>query len=154
MKHIHAEHMLQYAQDAMTTAKPWELWEGRNTHARYPDNGWWYTLKSDPSWNTTHEYRRKPVQHTVTLNTEQLKEVIMACSHVGWENGDFVGGVAVLKAALGVQPKTNEQTACGLLEKAYDELEAHSAIICEPNVDHIQKLVWDAMKLLTKGDVK
>jgi hypothetical protein len=156
-KHIHADLMAAYAQDAHTTATPWELWEARDTHANYPDNGRWYTLKSDPSWNPSFEYRRKPKQHTVTLNTEQLKEILMACEYPSWENGDFVTGVQVLQNALGVQPepkKTNAQLACELLEKAHDELEVHSAIVCEPNVDHIQRLVWDAMKLLSKGDVK
>jgi hypothetical protein len=48
----------------------------------------------------------------------------------------------------------NENTisALRMLEAAYSALEVHSAEICEPNVDHIQKLVWDAMKLLTKGE--
>lgn len=46
--------------------------------------------------------------------------------------------------------KPKQQTAHTLLTKAYDALEEHSAEICEPNVDHIQKLVWDAMQLLTK----
>ena len=27
MKHVHAELMLQYAQDAMETDKPWDLWQ-------------------------------------------------------------------------------------------------------------------------------
>ena len=44
--------------------------------------------------------------------------------------------------------KTNEQIACELLATAHKALEAHSVEICEPNVDHIQQLVWDAMKLL------
>ena len=144
----HADSMAAYAADAQTTATPWELWQVCDPKSHYPDNGCWYTLKSDPAWNTTHEYRRKPQTHTIVLNTRQIIQILEACDYPCWENGDFVGGVAVLKAALGVQPKTNEQTACGLLEKAYDELEVHSAEICEPNVDHIQKLVWDAMKLL------
>ena len=98
-KHIHAGNMAQYAQDAMTTDKPWELWE-----ARAPRKHDWYTLKSDPCWSVDFEYRRKP--------------------------------------------KTNAQIACELLDKAYDALEEHSAIICEPNVDHIQRMVWDARKLI------
>ena len=50
----------------------------------------------------------------------------------------------------------NENTinALRMLEAAYSALEVHSAEICEPNVDHIQRLVWDAMQLLVKGDVK
>jgi hypothetical protein len=99
-EHKHAQLMLQYAQDALTTDKPWELWEARDTRSHYPDNDWWYTLKSDPAWNTTHEYRRKPQTHTLVLNTEQLKEIIRACEYPDWENGDFVTGVAVIKAAL------------------------------------------------------
>ena len=159
-KHIHAEHMLQYAQDAHTTATPFDLWEACDPKSHYPDNGCWYTLKSDPSWNPAFQYRRKPQTHTIVLNTEQLKEIILACEYPCWENGDFVTGVQVLRDALGVQPKnkflplplydTNELSR--LLEKAYDELEEHSALICEPNVDHIQRLVWDARQLLVKGD--
>ena len=150
MKHKHAELMLQYAQDAMTTAKPWELWEiNTEPHSN------WRTLTFTPSWLEGYEYRRKPVQHTVTLNNEQLKEIILACEYPSWEsweNGVFVTGVQVLQNALGIPTKTNAQIACEKLRKAYDALEAHSAIVCEPNVDHIQKLVWDAMKLLTKGE--
>lgn len=101
MKHKHAELMAQYAQDAMTTNKPWELWEIISS----PRLGW-MPLICSPMWLEGNQYRRKP--------------------------------------------KTNEQLACELLEKAHAELEAHSAEICEPNVDHIQKLVWDAMQLLSK----
>jgi hypothetical protein len=153
-KHVHADLMAAYAADAQTTATPWELWEACDTKSHYPDNGRWYALKSDPSWNPSFAYRRKPKQHTVTLNTEQIKEILMACEYPSWENEDFKSGVLALEAALGVQPKTNEQIACDMLGQAHDALEEHSAEICEPNVDHIQKLVLDAMQLLAKGDVK
>jgi hypothetical protein len=46
------------------------------------------------------------------------------------------------------KPKTNAQIACELLGQAHKALEAHSVEICEPNVDHIQQMVWDAMKLI------
>jgi hypothetical protein len=153
-KHVHADLMAAYAADAQTTATPWELWEACDTKSHYPDNGRWYTLKSDPSWNPSFAYRRKPKQHTVTLNTEQIKEILMACEYPSWENEDFKSGVLALEAALGVQPKTNAQIACDMLGQAHDALEEHSAEICEPNVDHIQRLVLDAMQLLAKGDVK
>jgi hypothetical protein len=146
MKHIHADLMAAYAADAQTTDKPWELWECRRPCL---DDSW-HGLFTNPEWAHECNYRRKPVQHTITLNTEQLKEIILACEYPDWENEDFVTGVQVLQNALGVQPvpKTNAQIVCEKLRKAYDDLEEHSAIICEPNVDHIQKLVWDAMKLL------
>jgi hypothetical protein len=52
------------------------------------------------------------------------------------------------------KPKTNAQIACELLDKAYDALEAHSVEICEPNVDHIQRLVLDAKLLLQMPEDK
>jgi hypothetical protein len=46
------------------------------------------------------------------------------------------------------KPKSNAQIACELLATAHKALEAHSVEICEPNVDHIQRMVWDAMELI------
>lgn len=75
MKHIHADLMAAYAADAQTTDRPWELWESHNTEVKIE----WYTLKSDPSWNPSFEYRRKPKQHAIMLNEEQLKKILVAC---------------------------------------------------------------------------
>ncbi len=55
MKHKHAELMMQYAQDAMTTDKPWELWEAR-AHPKHD----WFVMKGHPCWSVDFEYRRKP----------------------------------------------------------------------------------------------
>ena len=53
--HIHAELMLQYAQDASTTEKPWELWEFRcDEHEK------WTILTGNPAWDDDTRYRRKP----------------------------------------------------------------------------------------------
>jgi hypothetical protein len=101
---------------------------------------------------TECNYRRKPKQHTVTLNTEQIKEILMACEYPSWENEDFKSGVLALEAALGIPTKTNEQIACELLATAHKALEAHSVEICEPNVDHIQRMVWDAIELLEQQE--
>jgi hypothetical protein len=147
MKHKHAELMAAYAADAMETDKPWELWE-----ARAPRKHDWFVMKGYPCWSVDFEYRRKPKQHTIVLNTEQLKEILMACEYPSWENEDFKSGVLALEAALGVQPKTNAQIACDMLGQAHDALEEHSAEICEPNVDHIQRMVWDAIKLLEQQE--
>ena len=62
MKHIHAELMLQYAQDAMETSEPWERWEF------YDDNGRiWIALTSNILWYEDTRYRRKPKMISVTL---------------------------------------------------------------------------------------
>ena len=61
-KHVHAELMMQYAQDAMETSKPWGLWEWY-----VPAIKSWVTMSSNPDWNTRTEYRRKPKMISVTL---------------------------------------------------------------------------------------
>jgi len=94
MKHKHAELMMQYAADAMTTDKPWELWEFESPRGK------WLGCGHSPSWNTDHEFRRKPKQHTIVLTTEQLKEVILACDYPSWENEDFLSAEQILKNAL------------------------------------------------------
>lgn len=55
-KHVHAELMAQYAQDALETDKPWERWEFR--FRRRPSN--WRDFTNGPTWLPDIEYRRKP----------------------------------------------------------------------------------------------
>ena len=71
MKHPHAELMLQYAQDAMTTDKPWELWEFRNTNI-------WRNCTVSLVWNARFEYRRKPQTVTKWLWADKNGEVLYA----------------------------------------------------------------------------
>lgn len=51
--HNHAALMLQYAQDAMETDKPWERWEILRGKS-------WCDLTENPTWIEYMEYRRKP----------------------------------------------------------------------------------------------
>ena len=62
MGHIHAELMMQYAQDAMETPEPWERWEC-NTGGVL----WWVAMLYHPAWLTETSYRRKPKMISVTL---------------------------------------------------------------------------------------
>ena len=66
--HKHAELMLQYAQDAAETDKPWERWEWKG-------EGGWYPLSSEFAFSIHYEYRRKPktLTYTVTI-PEPLRE--------------------------------------------------------------------------------
>ena len=52
-KHIHAELMKQYAEDAMTTGEPWKLWEYSEDEQR------WFALNTCPNWHISLKYRRK-----------------------------------------------------------------------------------------------
>ena len=52
--HKHAALMLQYAQDAAETDRPWERWEFKT------DGNTWVELSKNPSWFEDRKYRRKP----------------------------------------------------------------------------------------------
>lgn len=123
MKHKHAELMLHYAQDAMTTAYPWELWEGRSTLTRSSRDGTseeWYTLKSDPVWSKRHEYRRKP-NPTLKVYTVHCTLPIKALSpeKASWQFRELLtsgmGTVlvtdenGVYHEMMGIRPKGEQQ---------------------------------------------
>ena len=67
MKHKHAELMMQYAQDAMETPRPWELWEmyGKVT-------GSWVPLGECFFWLPEYQFRRKPKMCYVRLASGEV----------------------------------------------------------------------------------
>lgn len=65
--HIHAALMLQYAQDASTTDKPWELWEYFSDHE-------WDKLTGSPAWEECTKYRRKP--RTIRIGEIDIPEPV------------------------------------------------------------------------------
>lgn len=69
MKHIHAELMLQYAQDAMETDKPWERWEYFSIAINE-----WKGFSSCPTWSPYYVYRRK--QKTININGHEVPEPV------------------------------------------------------------------------------
>lgn len=122
-KHIHAELMMQYAQDAMTTDKPWELWQ-------FDFGSGWQEHTGSPSWFSGVKYRRKP--KTVTINgfevvqelcTENCVDCFMeSLVHSGYffESGCYPeviergvahktkeSAIASCKARLGIDPESN-----------------------------------------------
>ncbi|WP_387467102.1 hypothetical protein [Photorhabdus sp. RM323S] len=54
-RHMHADSMAQYAQDASRTDEPWLLWE-----SSLDDGNSWRSLTDHPSWVVEVKYRRKP----------------------------------------------------------------------------------------------
>ena len=66
-KHIHAENMALYAQDAQETDKPWERWEvyGKIT-------GRWIPLSECYPFLPENQYRRKPKMLSVTLASGEV----------------------------------------------------------------------------------
>lgn len=70
-KHIHAELMAQYAQDALITDTPWELWEHKPLSI-FP----WVRLGSHPKWIGTCEYRRNSKVINININGFEVPEPI------------------------------------------------------------------------------
>ena len=68
--HKHAHLILQYAQDALETDKPWERWELRPMGREQ-----WHACSSRITFSERFEYRRKPhtMTYTVTI-PEPLRE--------------------------------------------------------------------------------
>ena len=66
--HIHAALMLQYAQDAATTDKPWEMWEYSNNRNE------WSNIFDHPAWSEEKYYRRKP--RTIRIGEIDIPEPV------------------------------------------------------------------------------
>ena len=88
--HKHADLMLQYAQDAAETEKPWERWEMGD------DNIVWLPCSNNPLWDTSVMYRHKPQVIKVGRHefpkpiTERPKEGTMYWTiESGGENGFY-----------------------------------------------------------------
>lgn len=69
--HKHAALMMQYAQDAMETDKPWERWEVRIAASVQP-NVLFVGMSFHPEWYECNEYRRKPQTVKVTVNSKEM----------------------------------------------------------------------------------
>ena len=131
--HPHAASMLQYAQDAAETDKPWQRWE-----VKTPTSNSWTIIVGHPQWLKVCDYRRKP--RTIKVNgfnvPEPLKEVkdgttvwLVCCHHeefadwyAYWQNDPWKhralkrgllhatkeNAVAHAKAMLGIDPNEGE----------------------------------------------
>lgn len=122
MKHKHAELMLQYAQDAMTTDTPWELWEYKDTYK----NGQWLTLNSNPAWYPTDEYRRKP--RTIKINGVDVPEPCREMLEEGTEYWVPLIGSSSLAAMYGWEGCSRDERILprGLIHLTREDAEAHA----------------------------
>lgn len=122
--HKHAALMLQYAQDAAETDRPWERWEFE------VKSGVWCNLSEHPAWLKNKNYRRKPQvirvgRHTFTepirFKPEQdtiywvvsLKDTGYSPTNHTWR-GDKID-LALLKARVVHLTQENAQTHADVL---------------------------------------
>jgi hypothetical protein len=78
-KHVHADLMLQYAQDAQETDKPWERWQLKepemivNMTSTVDADGFLNCVRH-PKWDKDTQYRRKP--KTININGYEVPEPV------------------------------------------------------------------------------
>lgn len=131
MKHKHAELMMQYAQDAMETDKPWELWE-----FCVSSTGEWLSATAHPFWHDKCKYRRKPKMISVTLMDGEI---------VSWpepHKGDLnVGQHCYLVAHNGgvehvcfaIHSHNKQEVRFGMVHLTKDAAEQHSYALFKIN---------------------
>ena len=73
--HKHAALMLQYAQDAAETTRPWERWEYK-LHGEP-----WFECESNPKWSENIRYRRKP--QVIRVGRHEFPEPISEALEIG-----------------------------------------------------------------------
>jgi hypothetical protein len=77
-KHIHAESMALYAQDALTADKPWKLWEFKDIQ-----DSSWNDMIDHPTWCIDALYRRKP--KTININGFEVPQPVREPFLNNWE---------------------------------------------------------------------
>ena len=117
--HIHAALMLQYAQDASTTDKPWELWEFRcDEHEK------WTVLTGNPAWDDCTKYRRKP--RTIRIGKIEVPEPVREHLQDGKEY--FVPAIECGYAHVDKSTWDGDSTDKRLLKQGFVHLTEESAL--------------------------
>ena len=132
--HKHAALMLQYAQDAAETDKPWERWEFE------VKSGVWCNLSEHPAWLKNKNYRRKP--QVIRVGRHEFPEPITEVPEEGtvyWTievdgwNGFYVEHYKWLQ--------NGEDESCirqGLIHLTEEAAQAHADVlnaICRGDID-------------------
>ena len=95
VSHIHAELMAQYAEDAKTTDKPWELWEYNTPNFRSYKTGW------EPiAFLACNNYRRKP--NTKLVHGVEIPDIGLDLSKCEERTDFYVPCVRIYKYYVGL----------------------------------------------------
>ncbi len=82
-KHIHADNIVLYGQDAQETETPWDRWQ-------IDINGKWQDLGECFYFMPEHQYRRKPKMLSVTLESgEAVSWPAPHCTELEYEDSYF-----------------------------------------------------------------
>ena len=120
MKHVHAENMLAYAQDAMETDKPWGRWE----YCSRIEN-LWRQAQENPTWSEENQYRRKP--RTININGFEVPEPVR--EPLENEQKYYIPSLAfdaILTISWGNDKDENEWLKKGLIHLTSEAAEIHA----------------------------
>ncbi|RAW91948.1 MULTISPECIES: hypothetical protein [unclassified Photorhabdus] len=122
--HVHAELMLQYAQDAFKTDKPWLLWE------MYDDaNELWEDIFHHPNWNPEFKYRRK--LEMITIGKISFPKPIDYELKAGQEY--WVAGPSIFQRFWGDHNLEKEKLEYGFIHLTEDAAEQHRDALIKIN---------------------
>ena len=123
--HKHADLMLQYAQDAMETDKPWERWEIETLDG-------WDKCGTSISWEECNNYRRKP--QTIKVGKWEFPKPIeqpLGCADVYYyvdfnmETAEFIP----FRDTWTNNERDDDRLAGNLCHLSYDAALAHADVL-------------------------
>lgn len=82
-KHIHADSMVKYAEDAAETETPWKRWQYKTS---VDEN--WNPCLYHPIWKETNSYR--PTPKTVTINGHEFPDMYTGARELDLNNATEV----------------------------------------------------------------
>ena len=132
--HVHAALMLQYAQDAAETDRPWERWEFE------VKSGVWCNLSEHPAWLENKEYRRKP--QVIRVGRHEFPKPISEAPEVGTEywivRAYSTGGQSAEKFVWGAGQIDYGLLRNSLVHLSQEAAQAHADVlnaICRGDID-------------------
>jgi hypothetical protein len=130
-KHIHAELMRQYAQDAMETDKPWKRWECNVIDEAGEVIGAWIATIACPLWDSVNlVYRRKP--KTIRIGNYDVPEPLRVAPEKGTLvfTPDFHTDKGILPIYYGDNKRTHSSLLTrGMLHLTKEAAELHAKAV-------------------------
>jgi len=119
MKHVHAENMALYAEDALETDEPWLRWE-----SSYINNPGWSGFTHHPNWNDNVEYRRIP--QTIDINGHKVPKPV--CEELTFGLTYFVPALSTDTYVAWAGPWSDNDSDRELLKKGVIHLTKEAAV--------------------------
>ena len=128
-KHVHADNIVLYGQDAQETETPWDRWQ-------IDINGKWQDLGECFYFMPEHQYRRKPKMISVTLASG---EVVSWPEPLKLQNLElrkqyfFIDADFVIHETMWIKSCDTNLIVCGMVHLTGEAAEQHAAALRKIN---------------------